>query len=38
VVDPNNAAFNRADWAVRAPFARSFYAPRRFQLTARVQF
>jgi len=38
VVDPNNAAFNRADWAVRAPFARSFYAPRRFQITARVQF
>ena len=28
----------RADWAVRAPFAQSFYAPRRFQLTARVQF
>jgi hypothetical protein len=33
-----NATFNRADWAVRAPFAQSFYAPRRFQLTARVQF
>jgi hypothetical protein len=33
-----NAPFNRADWAVRAPFAQSFYAPRRFQLTARVQF
>jgi len=33
-----NATFNRADWAVRAPFAQSFYAPRRFQITARVQF
>jgi hypothetical protein len=33
-----NATFNRADWAVRAPFPQSFYAPRRFQLTARVQF
>ena len=33
-----NAAFNRADWAVRSPFPQSFYAPRRFQLTARVQF
>ncbi|MDQ6801125.1 MAG: Plug and carboxypeptidase regulatory-like domain-containing protein [Acidobacteriota bacterium] len=33
-----NATFNRADWAVRAPFAQSFYAPRRYQLTARIQF
>ena len=33
-----NATFNRADWAVRAPFPQSFYAPRRFQLTARVIF
>lgn len=33
-----NAAFTRSDWAVRAPFAQSFYAPRRFQITARVQF
>jgi hypothetical protein len=33
-----NATFNRADWAVRAPFAQSNYAPRRFQLTARIQF
>lgn len=33
-----NAAFNRADWAVREPFAQSFYAPRRFQVTARFQF
>jgi carboxypeptidase family protein len=33
-----NATFNRSEWAVRAPFAQSFYAPRRFQITARVQF
>jgi hypothetical protein len=33
-----NATFNRADWAVRAPFAQSFYAPRRFQLSARLIF
>jgi Carboxypeptidase regulatory-like domain/TonB-dependent Receptor Plug Domain len=33
-----NGGFNRADWAVRAPFPQSFYAPRRFQLTARLQF
>jgi hypothetical protein len=33
--DPN---FNRADYAVRAPFANSFYAPRRYQLTARITF
>jgi hypothetical protein len=32
------ATFNRADWAVRAPFAQSNYAPRRFQLSARIQF
>jgi hypothetical protein len=32
------APFNRADWAVRAPFPESYYAPRRFQLTARIQF
>jgi hypothetical protein len=30
--------FNRADWAIRAPFPQSYYAPRRFQLTARIQF
>jgi len=30
--------FNRADWAIRAPFAQSHYAPRRFQITARIQF
>jgi Carboxypeptidase regulatory-like domain/TonB-dependent Receptor Plug Domain len=33
-----NATFNRADWAVRAPFPQSFHQPRRFQITARVQF
>jgi len=33
-----NAPFNRADWAIKAPFANSHYAPRRFQLSARVQF
>ena len=33
-----NAAFDRTQWAVRAPFPQSFFAPRRFQLTARVQF
>jgi len=39
IVMPNNiAGFNRADWAVRAPFAQSNYAPRRFQITARIQF
>ena len=32
------ATFNRADYAVAAPFANSFYAPRRYQLMARVQF
>ena len=35
---PNAATFNRADWGVKAPTAKSFYAPRRFQLTARFQF
>jgi hypothetical protein len=33
-----NAPFNRSDWAVKAPSPNSFYAPRRFQLTARFQF
>jgi hypothetical protein len=32
------ATFVRSEWAVRAPFAQSYYAPRRFQLTARFQF
>ena len=27
-----------ADWAVKAPSPNAFYAPRRFQLTARLQF
>ncbi|HUQ81154.1 MAG TPA: carboxypeptidase regulatory-like domain-containing protein [Gemmatimonadaceae bacterium] len=35
---PATAEFNRANYAVAAPFANSFYAPRRFQLMARVQF
>jgi hypothetical protein len=35
---PTAATFNRADWGVKAPTAKSFYAPRRFQLTARFQF
>ena len=33
-----NATFNRADWGVKAPYANSFYAPRRYQITARLQF
>jgi hypothetical protein len=33
-----NAPFNRADWGVKAPYANSFFAPRRYQLTARLQF
>jgi hypothetical protein len=33
-----NATFNRADWAVKAPFPSNYYAPRLFQLSARVQF
>jgi hypothetical protein len=33
-----NATFNRADWGVKSPYANSFYAPRVFQLTARIQF
>jgi hypothetical protein len=35
---PAGAEFNRANYAVAAPFANTFYAPRRFQLMARVQF
>ncbi|MBV9070965.1 MAG: hypothetical protein JO231_19785, partial [Acidobacteria bacterium] len=30
--------FVRADWAVKAPQPKTFYAPRRYQLTARIQF
>jgi hypothetical protein len=33
-----NAPFVRSDWGVKAPFAKSFYAPRRYQLALRVQF
>ena len=32
------ATFVRADWAVKAPQPKTFYAPRRYQLTARIQF
>jgi hypothetical protein len=37
-VDPNNANFKRSDWGVVAPTAKSFFAPRRYQLTARIIF
>jgi hypothetical protein len=30
--------FVRADWAVKAPQPKTFYGPRRYQLTARIQF
>jgi len=33
-----NATFNRAEWAINAPHANSFLAPRRFQITARINF
>ena len=33
-----NAPFNRADWAVAAPFPSNYYAPRLFQLMARINF
>jgi Carboxypeptidase regulatory-like domain/TonB-dependent Receptor Plug Domain len=32
------APFNRADWGVKAPFASSHYAPRRYQIALRLQF
>jgi hypothetical protein len=35
---PASATFNRAEWGVVAPTPNSFYAPRRFQIMARVQF
>jgi len=35
---PTAATFNRADWGVKAPFAKSFYSPRRYQVAVRVQF
>jgi hypothetical protein len=38
IVDPNNPNFNRNDWAINAPFASTFYAPRSFQIAARLQF
>ncbi len=34
----NPADFNRANYAVVAPYATSFLNPRRFQVTARIQF
>jgi hypothetical protein len=33
-----NAPFVRSDWGVKAPFAKSFYNPRRYQIALRVQF
>jgi len=33
-----NAPFVRSDWGVKAPFAKSFYNPRRYQIAVRVQF
>jgi hypothetical protein len=30
--------FNRSDYAIAAPHANTFYAPRRYQIMARVQF
>jgi hypothetical protein len=33
-----NATFVRSDWGVKAPYANSFYAPRRYQIAARLQF
>jgi hypothetical protein len=33
-----NAPFVRSDWGVKAPYANSFYAPRRYQAAVRVQF
>jgi hypothetical protein len=33
-----NATFVRSDWGVKAPFANNFFAPRRYQITARLQF
>lgn len=32
------APFNRAEWGVKAPQPRTFYPPRQFRLTARLQF
>jgi len=33
-----NAPFVRSDWGVKAPFAKSFYNPRRYQIAVRIQF
>jgi Carboxypeptidase regulatory-like domain len=30
--------YNRADWAINAPYANSYYAPRLFQIALRVNF
>jgi len=30
--------YNRADYAIRAPFAKNFYDPRRIQVAVRLQF
>src|SRR5207248_10530251 len=38
LVDPTNPDFKRSDWAVRAPTPNTFYPPRRYQITARIQF
>ena len=35
---PAGASFDRNEYAVVAPFANSHYAPRRYQLMARIQF
>ena len=35
---PAGQPFNRNDYAVAAPYANTFYAPRRFQLMARIMF
>ena len=37
-VAPTDPNFKRSDWGVVAPSAKSFYAPRRYQLTARIIF
>ncbi|HSY49158.1 MAG TPA: carboxypeptidase regulatory-like domain-containing protein [Thermoanaerobaculia bacterium] len=33
-----NAPFVRSAWGVKAPYANSFYAPRRYQIAVRAQF
>jgi len=30
--------YNRSDWAINAPYTATFFAPRSFQLAARIQF